>query len=75
MAKVQHTRNSGKRLTYDIEANRNGSFTILLAGKVLASGHDPLVTTRMRRGGADAEADAIQRAIGKIEMLVGMAEE
>lgn len=75
MAKVQYTRKQGAGLTYDIEADQYGRYTISLGGKVLKRGSEPLVTLRMLRPSPEREAEALDAACGAIDLLMGMTEQ
>jgi hypothetical protein len=72
---VQHQRTAGLRHTYTIEAHRTGAYSIRLGDKVLRTWHDPLVVIGMSRPSKKREDQAVQLAIGDIEMLRGMTEE
>jgi len=72
---VQHQRNAGKRLTYDIRADDHGNFEILLNGKVLKRGTDPLVLCGLRAPGPAVMASAIRYAKAGILYLHLMREE
>lgn len=71
---VQHTRSSGKRLTYTIETDRRGNYTISLGAKVLKHGHDARYGHNLVRASKKLEAEAIERARRDIETLTGMEE-
>jgi hypothetical protein len=70
---VEYTRKAGQRLTYRIEADEHGRFTVTLAGKELLRGRDGLAAGGRRHApnkrkvaGAIAEA---QRAIEDLSLM------
>ena len=68
--KVKYTRLKGEGMTYDIEADRHGNYTVSLEGKVVRR-----VTTlsnylgKPKWGSKQLEADAIQDAKESIEAM------
>jgi hypothetical protein len=73
MEVLEYTRKSGRQLTYRIEADEHGRYTVTLAGKELLRGRDGLAAGGRRRApnkrkvaGAIAEA---QRAIEALSMM------
>jgi len=47
--KTEHVRTTGRRLTYDILADEWGGYSVLLQGKELLRGKDPLSAHGQRR--------------------------
>ena len=73
---IEHTRTQGKRLTYEIEAMRDGSYLIRLNGQVLRGGlPDPARAAEGLFSSSNYTLRAIARAISDIELLVNMDEE
>jgi HEPN domain-containing protein len=74
--KATYTRTTGRQLTYEIEADVHGSYTISLAGKVLKRLAVPQDYYGKKRWGSKAQAErAIEDAKRVIETLAGMDEE
>jgi hypothetical protein len=73
MFHVEHTRTQGKRLTYDIETFRDGSYIIRLDGRILRRGMpDPQRGSGLRVSGSMAKG--VERGIADIEALYLMEE-
>ena len=73
---VAHTRTTGLRLTYNIAADRHGSYAITLDERVLLA--HPGRTGRKGAsylGSKQAQQEAIQAAIEAIEQLQDMQEQ
>ena len=76
MTKASYQRTQGKRLTYDIQADAWGGYKVLLADRVLLSGHDPLAAGGLHRApNKRKEAGAVACAQAAIEALRDMDEE
>jgi hypothetical protein len=74
--KATYTRPTGKQLTYDIEADVHGSYTISLAGKVLKRHAVPQDYYGKKRWGSKRQAEeAIAEAKRAIDALDRMEEE
>ena len=68
--RVSYTRSKGEGLTYDIDADRHGNYTVMLHGKVvkrISSLSDYL--GKPRWGSKQLEIDAIEDAKRSIESL------
>lgn len=68
--RVSYTRSTGPNLTYDIEADRHGNYTVMLEGKVVkrVSALSNYLG-KPRWGSKQLEADAIEDAKKSIEGL------
>lgn len=73
METVEYTRKAGQCLTYRIQADEHGRFTVTLDGKELMRGRDGLAAggrhrtpNKRKRAGAIAEA---QRAIEHLALM------
>lgn len=73
MQQVEYTRKSGRHLTYAIEADEYGRFTVCIGEKQLLRGRDTLsaggrrrVPSKRKITGAIAEA---QRAIERLSLM------
>jgi hypothetical protein len=74
--KATYTRKQGRMLTYEIEADLHGSYTISLAGKPLKRFAVPQDYYGKKRWGSKAQAErAIEDAKRAIESLSGMQEQ
>jgi len=60
--KTEHVRTSGRRLTYEIQADEWGGYSVLLQGKELLRGHDPLSAHGAKR------APNKRKAVGGVEL-------
>lgn len=75
-ARQEHTRSTGKGLTYTIEADRHGSYRILLGDKVLRAVHAPVHGFGIRAYGSKRQQEsAFVLARADIEQLRGMTED
>ena len=74
MFSSEYTRTTGKRLTYDIEAFRDGSYVIRLRSRIMRRGL-PLPASQQGFRIWGAEASAVERATADIETLEHMNEE
>jgi hypothetical protein len=70
MATIQYTRIKGQQLTYEIQADKHGSYEIKLAGKVVKRHTVPSAyLDRPRWGSKKLEADALADASKAIEAM------
>lgn len=75
-ASREYTRTTGAKLTYTIEADRHGSYRILLGEKVLKERYVPMHGMGISRFGSKREQEAAFRlAQWDIEQLRGMQEQ
>jgi hypothetical protein len=75
MDTVEYTRKAGQRLTYCIEADEHGRYTVTLAGKEMLRGRDDLAAGGRRRAPNKRKvAGAIAEAQREIEALSLMDE-
>jgi hypothetical protein len=73
--KATYTRKQGRMLTYEIETDRRGGYTIRREGKLLRTVVPPSDYFGKSRYGSKAqEAEALKLAQGDIELLMGMDE-
>jgi hypothetical protein len=73
--RVLYTRPTGKRLTYQIDADERGRYAISVGGTVVKRGMDPLVERRLRPPGDDVLESTIAHSQVAIMYLIGMKEE
>jgi hypothetical protein len=68
--KVSYTRSKGDGLTYEIEADRHGNYTITLEGKVVKRVSSlPKYLGKPKWGSKQLESDAVEDAKASIESL------
>ena len=60
--KTEHVRSCGRRLTYEIHADEWGGYSVLLEGKELLRGKDPLTAHGQRR------SPNKRKAVGGVEL-------
>ncbi len=74
--KATYTRKQGRMLTYEIETDKHGSYTISREGKLLRYVAAPShAFGRLRYGSKAQAAKAVTLAQSDIELLMGMAEQ
>ena len=68
--RTSYTRSKGAGLTYDIDADRHGNYTVKLAGKVVKRVSAlPSYLGKPRWGSRQLEVDAVEDAKQSIEAL------